>query len=229
MPWRVSASTIALSVLAASGMLACASARVGGESVATAVGSRENDSTHCGTCHEDVAERYATSVHAERHILCGQCHGGAEHPNPDEWVTDGTCAGCHTSQYQDQVGSAHFDTRALVLLAQDPPEARGGDEERSFFLLRNGMLSFAGREGAGSEGGLLCVGCHYAGHRFTLRSVRREGACETCHSGLVRHYPADDERPANRCIACHVFEGRTNSGRVINSHRFEVSREAAGR
>jgi hypothetical protein len=148
---RVNTSTIAMGVLAASGILACSSARLGDESSAAAVGSRDNDPTHCGTCHGDVAERYATGAHAARHILCGQCHGGAD-PDPDDRVTDGICAGCHTSPYQEQPGSAHFDTRALVVLDEHPFENADGHEEQSFFLRRDGMPSFAGQEGAATRG-----------------------------------------------------------------------------
>lgn len=215
-------ATVVLGSMATTTVIACGLARIGGESVAAKIEVREHDLAHCGTCHEEIAARYATTAHAARHILCGQCHGGAEHPEPDDWVADGTCAGCHLSQYAEQLGSNHFTTRVLVDVDEHGFEIRHHLEGPSFFASERRMLHFTGRKGAGGEGGLLCAGCHYDGHRFSLDAVRTEGTCESCHRNRSNHYPSNDGKSKNRCISCHVFQGRTRSGQVINSHSFQV-------
>jgi hypothetical protein len=198
-------------LLLATIVTSCRPVRVGDRSLAASVPPRENDAAVCA---------YSTSAHGARHILCGQCHGGGEHPDPETPVMDGTCAGCHTPEFQEQLASTHFEERVPVDLGDWLGREDSADAASQFFARADDVTRFVGQRDAGGAGGLLCVGCHYDGHAFGLAALRRAGACETCHAGLNDHFADEESEGGNRCLDCHVHAGRTVTGQVVNSHHF---------
>jgi hypothetical protein len=175
----------------------------------------------CRTCHAaPVAARYAESRHATKGIQCGQCHTPGGHPDFTQPVRDGKCGGCHLAQLEQTLASKHFAARE-----QRPLD---GDRAARAALRRDGFTAaapkgrrFVGDASAGELGGRLCVACHYDEHRLGVGAVRRTDFCMGCHGARDTHYPI----PApgvNRCTACHVRDGATARGQIVDTHRFAM-------
>lgn len=173
----------------------------------------------CGQCHPAQAEAFASSGHAGKHLACGKCHTPAGHPDFAVPVSDATCGGCHSAQYQQVLESQHFATRVQQPLNADRA-ARQALRADGFRVERNGRAHFAGDAKAGELGGRLCAGCHLDGHAFRLAKVGAADACTTCHTDRGAHFPVTMPGFENRCLACHVRQGETAAGQKINSHRF---------
>ena len=174
----------------------------------------------CASCHVDrPGPEYARSMHVAEGIRCGQCHKGAGHPDFKQPVQDGTCAGCHQPEYQQTVKSRHFVTRLQ--------RALDGDRSARVALRGDGFVgatgtgkAFVGDIASGEAGGRLCAACHYDEHRLGLALVHRQDFCVGCHTGQQSHFPSPTPTPTNRCLECHVPEGKTVTGQMVNSHRF---------
>jgi len=176
----------------------------------------------CETCHAaDVSRMYPASTHGARGIRCGQCHRPGEHPDFAHPVSDATCGGCHSAEYEQTLASRHFATRVQHSLDSD--RAARVALRRAQFVVRNSDSGrFAGDATAGERGGRLCVACHYDEHRFGRERVKREDGCTTCHAGREEHYPVTPADGTNRCTQCHVRVGETVAGLTVNTHRFAV-------
>ena len=182
----------------------------------------------CESCHASHAGGpYAQSLHASLGIRCGQCHTTGSHPNHAEPVPDARCGGCHLAQLQQTLTSKHFATR--VQRADDADRAarillrRGGFTEPA----ATGRRRFVGDVAAGARGGRLCAACHYDEHRLGLRGVQRETFCVGCHADRDEHFPIPSTDPPNRCVTCHVRDGETATGQIVNSHRFAAPTAAS--
>jgi hypothetical protein len=176
----------------------------------------------CESCHAGpVITQYAGSLHAAKGIRCGQCHPGGTHPDFTEPVRDAKCGGCHLPELQQTLASKHFSTRVTSALDGDRT-ARAALRQHGFMVAGAGGRRFAGDATSGDLGGRLCVACHYDEHGFALRAVRREDFCVSCHAGRESHYAGPGEESPNRCTSCHVREGQTVSGRIVNTHRFAI-------
>jgi hypothetical protein len=180
---------------------------------AGAVLSSTEEMPACDTCHVDVAQRHAASVHGGVGLACRQCHRGAQHET-FEAVTDGTCGGCHLPEYQQTRRSAHFET-AVALSPEDMRASRAG----GFRVGNDGGWHFVAGAGGGPEASRLCVGCHQADHSFDLRTVRRADGCTFCHADRGDHY-VFGVTSDNRCLGCHVKKGTTVIGQTVTSHAF---------
>jgi hypothetical protein len=180
----------------------------------------------CETCHAaPVGKAYAASLHAAQGIRCGQCHTGPGHPDFAQPVRDAKCGGCHQPEYQQTLVSKHFVTRLQ--------QALDGDREARAALRREGFIgstaagrAFVGDVESGELGGRLCAACHYDEHRLGLGAMLRTDGCTACHTGRDEHFPAPASEAENRCVTCHVREGETVNGQVVNTHRF--ARPGAG-
>ena len=174
----------------------------------------------CRNCHEaPVGEAYAKSRHSAMGIRCGQCHTPGGHPNFTEPVRDSTCAGCHQPAYQQTVASAHFAVRQLRSLDNDQA-ARVTLRHEGFIATTPAGRRFVGDSASGPLGGRLCFACHYDEHRLGLGAVQRAQLCDGCHVGYEQHFNRQSAGEANRCTRCHVQEGTTDSGQVVNTHQF---------
>jgi hypothetical protein len=177
----------------------------------------------CQACHATtIYVQYPHSVHAAKGIRCGQCHVPAGHPNYTEPVRDAKCGGCHQSQYEQTLASRHFAARERRALDGDA-QARAALRRERFAVATPGGRRFVGDATSGDLGGRLCAACHYDEHRLGLGPVRQAGFCAGCHAGLEAHFATATGGPANRCLTCHMRAGATESGQVLNSHRFRRS------
>ncbi len=175
---------------------------------------------NCGSCHAAVVDGpHAPSTHIAKGIRCGQCHAPAGHPDFTRPVQDGTCGGCHQSEYQQTVVSKHFKDRLQRPLDNDR-SARAALRHDGFIAATAGGHAFVGDTSSGALGGRLCAACHYDEHRLGLGAVRRADFCVRCHEGREAHYPVPVAEGMNRCMACHVQVGETMYGQAVNTHRF---------
>jgi hypothetical protein len=174
----------------------------------------------CGSCHAAVVDGpHTPSTHTAKGIRCGQCHAPAGHPDFTRPVRDGTCGGCHQSEYQQTVISQHFRDRLRRPLDNDR-SARAALRQDGFIAATAGGHAFVGDASSGALGGRLCAACHYDEHRLGLGAVRRADFCVRCHGSREAHYPVPVAEGTNRCMACHVQVGETMYGQVVNTHRF---------
>lgn len=206
-----------LAGLSALALLAC---RTASEAPleATAAGQPALYAEPCGSCHAELAQRYAHSLHAGKRLACGVCHTPAAHDHP---VSDARCGGCHSAQLQQVVRSAHFATRRRLPLDTDRG-ARSALRAAGYVVWEEGRGHFAGDARSGARGGRLCAGCHLDGHRFGLAQARAPDACTRCHTDRADHFAIELPGFENRCIACHVRAGETVAGQTVDSHRFAV-------
>ncbi len=175
----------------------------------------------CENCHASpVLARYAESVHAAKGIRCGQCHKPGGHPDFVQPVRDATCAGCHLAQYEQTLASKHFAVR--IQRALDADRAARAALRREHFTMPEGTgRRFVGDAAAGDLGGRLCVACHYDEHRIGRADVRKAEFCVGCHpAGPDSHFEAPKPGEVNPCLDCHVRDGATSSGQLVNVHRF---------
>lgn len=154
-------------------------------------------------------------------IRCGQCHTPGGHPNFTEPVRDATCAGCHQPAYEQTVASAHFADRQLRSLDEDRA-ARVTLRHEGFIATTPKGRLFVGDSTAGTQGGRLCMACHYDEHRLGLGAVQRAEFCDSCHKGFEQHFARGTPVEPNRCTRCHVRAGTTDSGQTINTHLFAL-------
>ena len=175
----------------------------------------------CQACHgKTVGAHYAESLHTAKGIRCGQCHVAGGHPNFTAPVRDAKCGGCHLPQYEQTLASTHFATRDQRALDNDRAARVALRRERFSVPAATGRR-FVGDSSSGELGGRLCVACHYDEHRLGLRVVRRADFCGSCHGGVTsNHFPIPTPGLENRCILCHVRAGVTESGQIVNTHRF---------
>ena len=172
----------------------------------------------CQTCHAaPVGGHYAESAHAGRGIRCGQCHTAGNHPDFTQPVRDAKCGGCHQAQFQQTLLSKHFASRRQRFLDGDRA-SRVALRRTGFIETADGVPAFVSDAAAGDLGGRLCAACHYDEHRLGLGAVRRETFCLGCHAGQAGHFTSPE--PGNRCLQCHVHEGQTVNGQIVNTHRF---------
>ena len=175
---------------------------------------------NCQVCHAaPVGAHYAQSLHTAKGIQCGQCHTPGGHPHFTQPIRDGKCGGCHQPQYQETLTSKHFVTRDLRGLDGDPAAAKALRREGFTVATAQGRR-FAGDQAAGGVGGRLCAACHYDEHRLGLGGVQRADFCVGCHTGREEHFAIPTPGLTNRCVQCHVRVGKTDSGQVVNTHRF---------
>ena len=175
----------------------------------------------CQTCHASpVAVHYAESVHAAKGVRCGQCHTPGGHPDFARPVRDATCGGCHLAQYEQTVASKHFAIR--VQRALDGARAARGALRRDGFTAPEGSgRRFVGDAAAGDLGGRLCMACHYDEHRLGRAAVRKAEFCVGCHpAGADTHFEAPKAGEVNPCLDCHLRDGATSAGQLVNVHRF---------
>ena len=173
----------------------------------------------CLACHgARVAEQYARSLHTAMGIRCGQCHTPGGHPSFAQPVRDGKCGGCHQPAYQQTLKSKHFATR-LQRVLDDDRAARTTLRREGFLGAAADRPHFVGDSSSGELGGRLCAACHYDEHRLGLAAVQGPDFCVGCHTDRETHFPVST--PAtNRCTECHVRADMTESGQVVNTHRF---------
>jgi hypothetical protein len=176
----------------------------------------------CQGCHASpVAAAYAQSLHAAKGIQCGQCHTPGGHPDFARPVSDAKCGGCHQPQYRQSLLSRHFATRQAGALDHDRA-ARVALRRAGFTAPAPDGRHFVGDGSSGDLGGRLCVACHYDEHRLGLATVRRAEFCTGCHADRADHFPDPTPGTPNRCIQCHVRVGETESGQVVDTHRFAM-------
>jgi hypothetical protein len=175
----------------------------------------------CQSCHAARVDAYARSAHAAAGVRCGQCHAPAGHPGFTRPVRDATCGGCHQSQFQQTVASAHFIARLQRPLDTDRA-ARAALRRDGFSAITAGGRTFVGDVSSKELGGRLCAACHYDEHRLGVEAVRRPDFCVACHDRHEAHHPVPAAEGTNRCVACHVRIGETLYGQTVNTHRFTV-------
>ena len=183
----------------------------------------------CVACHATpTAAHYLESRHAAEGIRCGQCHAPGGHPDFARPVEDGTCGGCHQSEYQQTVASKHFAERLQRPLNGDRV-ARVQLRQDGFTAPRATGRGFVGDASSGAMGGRLCAACHYDEHRLGLGRVQQPNFCIGCHGDRAQHF-AEPTADANRCVTCHARVGVTVAGQVVNTHRFAIpGTEGTGR
>jgi hypothetical protein len=123
------------------------------------------------------------------------------------------------AQYEQTLASKHFATRQQRALDGDRA-ARGALRREGFTAATAEGRRFVGDSSSGELGGRLCAACHYDERRLDLDAVRRADFCVGCHAGREGHFPNPAAGPTNRCLQCHVRTGVTESGQVLNTHRF---------
>ena len=175
----------------------------------------------CQTCHASpAAARYVESVHSAKGVRCGQCHTPGGHPDFAQPVRDAKCGGCHLAQYEQTLASKHFATRVQRALDGDRV-ARRALRRDGFTAPEGAGRRFVGDAAAGDLGGRLCVACHYDEHRLGRTSVRKAEFCVGCHpAGPDTHFAAPTPGEVNACLDCHVRDGATSAGQLVNVHRF---------
>jgi hypothetical protein len=177
--------------------------------------SREAGPASCGACHATVAARHASGPHGRKGIACGQCHRGRGHPAFDEPLNDGTCGACHPPEYQQVAASAHAGRAVVVPAAVSAGRLRG-----DLFRVRvTDKTFFATRDEQRKQDGRLCVGCHYDQHDLSASAARSATFCQSCHADRDNHHPyvmVD----GNRCLVCHMAQGKTVAGQTVTSHVF---------
>jgi hypothetical protein len=167
---------------------------------------------NCATCHAaPTVARYAES----------QCHPPEDHGDFAQPVSDEKCGSCHQPEYQQTLASKHFATRVRRALDSDRA-ARASLRQDGFTAATAEARRFVGDSSAAESGGRLCAACHYDEHRLGLRPVQRADFCVGCHKGREDHFADPAARAETRCFTCHVREGTTVAGQVVNTHRFAV-------
>jgi len=225
MKWAVWVLRVLPIVLASGGCFLLGSARPDSNAPVTGPAPYVEN---CQACHATpVAAHYAMSLHTTMGIKCGQCHTPGGHPNFTQPIRDGKCGGCHQPQYQETLTSKHFTTRQSLAL-DDNRDARKALRREGFTVPVAGGRRFVGDPASGPLGGRLCAACHYDEHRLDLATVQRADFCTGCHTDRGDHFPDPTPGFTNRCVPCHVREGETVTGQIVNTHRFAKPGAAAG-
>lgn len=180
------------------------------------------DPALCGTCHDDVARTYRTSLHATAAGLKGV--SGRFSPEMarvfDQKVFPGSCQGCHAS-----CGECHVKSPAIGGIS--PGLIKGHAfvkraEGKTCSVCHGGRVypEFTGEYGGTPdvhyERGMMCVDCHRSAEIHgdgTVQASRKEvegrPACVSCHT--VGSEKTDRSRKAHGphagklgCVACHA-------------------------
>jgi thiosulfate/3-mercaptopyruvate sulfurtransferase len=180
--------------------------------------SYPDPSDACGSCHEDIAEHYASSLHVS---LAPMRKAISVRANPDKAVHgkvdaawDSHCSSCHSS-----CGQCHISR---------PESVEGGFLEGHLFLKRPPLHT-------------VCTACH--GSRIGKEYLgKNEGVppdihkqkyfkCEKCHTADEMH--GDGKDYANRyevenrpkCLDCHqkIYDARAENAKQHQLHKDRVS------